>query len=165
MQTATPEKIHSLLSDFSSAMLITSSESHPFHARPMEIAWLDPDCQVWFYTSRSSPKIGEIKQDDHALLTFQKDHSKYLTLTGTADIVTDRTRIEALWKESFRSWFPEGVADPDLVLVRIVPQTAEFWDNSGVQGLKYLYEATKARLKGTTPHIEEGEVHGVVAMA
>ncbi|MES2707310.1 MAG: pyridoxamine 5'-phosphate oxidase family protein [Verrucomicrobiota bacterium] len=165
MPTATPDKIHGILEDFSTAMLITSGDSSPFHARPMEIAWLDPDCRVWFYTSLSSPKVEEIKQDQHVLLTFQKDHSKYLTLAGTADIVRDRTRIEALWKESYRSWFPDGITDPDLVLVRVVPQSAEFWDNSGTQGIRYLYEAAKARLKGTTPHIEEGEVHGVVSMA
>lgn len=166
MSTATPEKIHELLEDFESAMLVTSGESSsPFHARPMEVAHLDKDCRVWFFTSVKSPKVGEIRQDDHVLLTFQKDHRKYLTLTGKADIVTDRTRIEALWKESYRSWFPDGVADPDLALVKVIPERAEFWDNSGTKGIRYLYEAAKARIQGTTPHIEEGEVHGVVALA
>lgn len=164
MQTATVEKIHGLLSNFSTAMLTTAGDKAVFHARPMEIAHLDPDCAVWFFTSLKSPKVEEIRQDQHVLLTFQKDHSVYLTLNGTADLVSDRTRIEALWKESFRAWFPDGVADPELVLVKIIPVTAEFWDNSGIQGLRYLYEAAKARLSGTRPHIEEGEVHGLITM-
>jgi general stress protein 26 len=165
MQTATVEKIHGLLADFSTSMLTTSGDEGLFHARPMEIAHLDADCSVWFFTHLKSPKIEEIRQDQHVLLTFQKDHRLYLSVNGNADIIKDSARIEALWQESFRSWFPDGVADPDLVLVRVVPVRAEFWDNSGAQGLRYLYEAAKARLTGTKPHIEEGEVHGVVAMA
>lgn len=165
MQTATVDKIHGLLAGFSTAMLTTASDEAVFHARPMEITHLDPDCAVWFFTSLRSPKVEEIKQDQHVLLTFQKDHRVYLTVNGTADLVSDRTRIEALWQESFRPWFPEGVADPDLILVRVVPVKAEFWDNSGTQGLRYLYEAAKARLTGSKPHIAEGEIHGVVALA
>lgn len=165
MKTPTAEKVHDLLQSFHTAMLITHAAEDGMHARPMEIAQAGPDCHVWFYTDGNSPKIHEIRHDQEVLLTFQKDHQKYLTLTGIAQLVTDRTMIEALWQEPYRVWFPEGVKDPNLTLVHIIPRHAEYWDNSGTQGVRYLWEATKAYLQGNKPEIPEGEIHGEVALA
>ncbi len=78
------------------------------------------------------------------ILTFQKDHQKYLAITGTAHIVTDRAKIESLWKETYRVWFPEGVDNPKLTLLHIIPQYADYWDNSGIKGVRHLYEAGQA---------------------
>ena len=129
----------------------------------MEVAHVSPDCCVWFYTDIQSPKTREIRQEDSVLLTFQKDHQKYLTISGTADLVTNRSLLKSMWKETFRVWFPEGVDDPNLMLIQIVPHQAEYWDNSSLEGVRYLYEAAKAYVSGTPPEISEGEVHGQVA--
>jgi general stress protein 26 len=160
MQTSNKETVYELLKDFSSAMLVTHSEISDFHARPMETAFVDTDCSVWFFTDRSSPKVDEIQQDRKVLLTFQRDHRQYLALSGTAEIVTDRGLMKEHWKDSFKVWFPGGVEDPALILVRVHPVRAEYWDNSGTKGLRYLFESAKALLKGTRPEVEEGKQHG-----
>ncbi len=159
------QKIHALLKDFSTAMLVTHTDDHPFHARPMEVAWVSPENHVWFFTSAKSAKVDEIQEDQDVLLTFQDDHQKYITLTGYAELITDREKMADLWKESYRVWFPGDLEDPNLLLVRVIPREAEYWDNSGTKGVRYLYEAAKAYLQGTTPEVEEGEVHGRVRMA
>lgn len=165
MNTPCPEKVHELMQTFHTAMLVTHGGEDSLRARPMEIALADPDCHVWFFTGRNSPKTREIRQDQHVLLTFQKDHQKYLSLSGAADLVTDRTMIESLWKEVYRVWFPDGVNDPDLTLVHIIPHHAEYWDNSGTQGVRYLYEAAKAYVTGTKADPTEGTQHGHVRLA
>ena len=164
MKTPSQEKVHELLQSFHTAMLITHGSGDFMHARPMEIAHASPDCHVWFYTDVQSPKTREIRQEDSVLLTLQKDHQKYLAISGTADLVTDRATIQSFWKEPFRVWFPEGMDDPNLMLVHVIPHQAEYWDNSSLQGVRYLYEAAKAYVSGTTPEIEEGEIHGKVEM-
>ena len=162
MQTSNQETVYELLKDFSSAMLVTHSDVSDFHARPMETAFVDPDCSVGFFTDRSSPKMDEIQHDKKVLLTFQRDHREYLALSGTAEIVKDRALMKTHWKDSFKVWFPGGVDDPALVLVRVRPSTAEYWDSSGTKGLRYLFESAKAMLTGTRPEIEEGSQHGKV---
>ncbi len=164
MKSPIPEKIAELLQSFHTAMLVTHGGMDSLHARPMEIAHTGPDCQVWFYTDGTTVKAEEIRQDQEVLLTFQKDHQKYLTLGGTAHLIHDRARIAEHWKEPFRVWFPGGVDDPNLVLVQIIPRHAEFWDNSGLQGVRYLYEAAKAYVTGSVPEIPDGELHGQVAL-
>ena len=165
MSLPSPERVHELLLSFHTAMLVTHGGGDSLHARPMEIAHVSPDCHVWFYTDTQSPKTREIRQEDSVLLTFQKDHQKYLSLDGTADLVTDRGLIKSFWQEPFRVWFPEGINDPNLMLVHIIPHQAEYWDNSSLQGVKYLYEAAKAYVSSTRPEIEEGAQHGKVPLA
>jgi len=164
MITPPPERITELLHSFHTTMLVTHGGMDSIHARPMEIAEVGPECQVWFYTDGSSVKSEEIRQDQEVLLTFQKDHQKYLTLAGTAHLIHDRAKIAELWQETFRVWFPGGVDDPQLTLVQIVPRHAEYWDNSGLKGVRYLYEAAKAYVTGTTPDLPEGEIHGKVTL-
>lgn len=162
MQEDQIEKVYNVLKDFSTVMLTTTTDERHFHARPMAVAQVDSNCDSWFFTDRSSPKVDEIRHDQHVLLTCQKDHSQYLALTGIAELVTDKAKAAELWKESFKVWFPDGVEDPNLLVVRVRAERAEYWDNSGAEGIRYLYEATKAYLSGTRPNIKEGEQHGKV---
>lgn len=157
------EKLHELLKNFTSAMLVTRS-GEEFHARPMDVAFVDDECDVWFFTDCTSPKVMELEQDERVLLTFQKDHKEYVTLNGVADIITDRATLKQHWKESFRHWFPGGEDDPRLALLHVRGREAEYWDASGAQGLRYLYEAVKARLTGTRPQVEGEDMHARVEL-
>jgi general stress protein 26 len=40
--------------------------------------------------------------------------------------------------------FPEGKDDPSLVIIKIELQDAEYWDNSGGEGVSYAMTALKA---------------------
>ena len=77
-------------------------------------------------------------------------------------MVRDLSRIEEVWKEPFRVWFPEVTTDPHLVLIHITPDRAEYWDSQGLNQVSYLWEAAVAYVSGETPRVVEGEKHGVV---
>ncbi len=110
------KKIHSLLASFDTAMLISSS-GKLLHARPMAIASLDDSSDLWFITSEQTEKIEEILSHPDVHITCQRDHSAYVSLSGTASISRDKSKIKELWKESFRVWFPKGVEDQSIVLI------------------------------------------------
>ena len=74
--------------------------------------------------------------------------STYLSLSGKALLYRDRELISRLWKEPWKVWFPQGEDDPDIVLLKVTAVDGEYWDNSGFSGLKYLFAAGKAYLKG-----------------
>ena len=48
-------------------------------------------------------------------------------------------------------WFPQGKSDPNLCFIAVDSEVGEFWDNAGLQGLKYVFESVKAIAKGTSP--------------
>lgn len=157
MGESTKEHLKELLASFDTAMLITR-DGEQEHARPMALAGVDGANVLWFVTSQWSPKVGEIQQDRRVSATFQSS-KRFVALSGTAQLVKDRAKIEALWKAEWKVWFPDGKDDPKISLIRVNVTDAEFWDNAGTNGIKYAFEAAKAVLKGEEPKPVPG-VHG-----
>lgn len=141
--------LHDVVKEFHEAMLVTHS-SYGVHARPMAIARLDESMVVYLLTDMNSIKVQEIHANPHALLTFQSAR-QFATLSGELAVDDDRALIEALWKEVWKVWFPIGKSDPNIALLKFTPSEGEFWDNAGIQGLKYVYSATKAYVAGERP--------------
>lgn len=146
--------LYDLLKGFSTAMLASRTPDNALHARPMAVAELKPDAHAYFVTDGRSPKAPEIEAHPEVLVTFQSS-SEFATLYGPASVVRDRALIERLWSEAWRVWFPGGKDDPNLILISVVPKSGEYWDNSGTEGIKYLFEGLKAYFKGERPNLDD----------
>lgn len=136
-----------ILNDFSDAMLATRTADNYLHARPMHIVETDAEGGVWFVTDRHSAKVMEIENRPQVLVTMQGG-GKYLSLTGQASFSENRAKIDELWSEAWKIWFPDGKDDPDIMLLHVEPRIGEYWDNSGTDRFRYLYEAGKAYFQG-----------------
>lgn len=156
--TTNRERLLDVLATFSEGMLVTRTPAGDLRARPMALAEINADGDVWFTTSVESGKIDEIEADDSVCVTFQAE-DRYISLTGKAQIIKDREKVARLWNEAWRPWFPKGEADPSLVLLRVAAREGEYWDNHGVAGLKYLFEAARARVEGRQMETERDQ-HG-----
>jgi general stress protein 26 len=163
MHTHDTEKLVELLKQFSTAMLITHEEGHRLRARPMAIADIDEDGTIWFLSAEDTEKVHEIIHDTHVHLALQKDHAIYLSINGHATLVHDRAKVDEIWKESYKVWFPEGKDDPSIVLISVRPEDAEYWDNHGWKKVKYLFQAATAYVTGKTPDTED-EKHGMLKL-
>jgi general stress protein 26 len=152
-----------LMEGFSNAMMITRSSNHSIHARPMAIAELGADGMLYFATSLDSGKLREIEADPSIALTLQ-DSSVYISILGTAHISTDRALIDRLWKEPMLIWFPKGKDDPSLVILKVDPQDAEYWDNSGTNSIGYAVSALKAYVHGQRPELATESQHAKVML-
>jgi general stress protein 26 len=156
------DKLYELLSEFSNAMFLTHTRSGDLHARPMRIAELTKEGELCFVTSNQSPKVKEIAQDSDVALIFQAS-SKFVSLSGTAVVEQDPKRLDRLWNEAWKVWFPKGKSDPNIRIVRILPREAEYWDNEGMEGLSYAFAAVKAYIQGEQPHVDSDQ-HGKVKL-
>jgi general stress protein 26 len=152
--------LQELLEGFDTVMLITRHGGGE-HARPMAVAGVDGPTVVWFATSDDSPKAEEVRRDSFASVTAQSGH-KFVALSGRVELVRDRAKIDELWTEAWKVWFPKGKDDPALRLIRFTIDDAEYWDNAGVKGVRYALEAAKAYLKGETP-TPDSEQHARIA--
>ena len=152
------DKFYEMLSGFDTAMLVTHSHGKLI-GRPMMIALVEPNCDLWFITAKNTEKTDEIETDSRVLITCQKEKDCYVSLSGTAVVTQDRSRIDELWKESFKVWFPEGKNDPNLALINVHADLGEYWDNEGVSKIKYMFKAAKAYITGTTPKVDEAQQH------
>lgn len=159
------EKLREQLQGFDTVVLITQGEDVSGHARPMSVARVDENCDLWFFTGDNSAKVKEIEAGTHAQVIAQDGWTSCVITTGRVALVRNRAIIHDLWKPAFKVWFPDGADDPNLVLIHFTGERAEYWDNTGANCLTYLYQAVKAVLQGTTPEIKEGEQHGKVILS
>jgi general stress protein 26 len=113
-------------------------------------------------TSIESGKVDEIQVHADVCVTLQHEH-RFLSLSGEAQIVRSREKIDQLWTEEAKIYFPKGKNDPDIALIRVHPSEGEYWDNAGINRVKFLLEVVKAYVTGTTPHFDQGQ-HGAVSL-
>ncbi len=161
MDKSTSKDLYDLVSEFDIAMLVTHSQKE-LHARPMAIARLDVGmCTTYFVTDINSIKVDEIHANPHALVTFQGSR-KYASVSGELSVLKDRELIEGMWKEVWKVWFPNGKSDPNIAILQFIAHEGEFWDNAGMQALKYVYSAAKAYISGTRPEPDKEQHSKVV---
>lgn len=137
-----------LLDSFDTAMLVTVCNDK-LRARPMAIGSYDDKGDLWFVTGMDSPKVAEANKDNRIVATFEKGQ-KYLSISGHSETVKDQAKINEIWKDAWKAWFPGGKTDPNLCLLRVRAEEAEYWDNTGTKGIKYFMGYMAALAKGTT---------------
>ena len=125
------QKLRELVKDIDFCMLTTVDEAGDLHSRPMSSNGdIDPDGDIWFFTSASSHKVSEIEKLPKVNISFaDPDNQHYVSISGTAQLVRDRNKIDELWRPEFKMWFPEGKDDPDVALLRVTLEKAEYWDS------------------------------------
>lgn len=153
------KKVLSLIRDIQVSMMATYAPDGFMHARPMVARTHEGDGDLWFFTSRSAHTISEIRADPRVLLTYAEPKDQhYVSITGRGSVVDDRGKAKELWSEPMRTWFPKGADDPDLILIKVDPDRAQYWDSPS-WAVVYAYGYLKATLTGQRPNPgEEGKV-------
>jgi general stress protein 26 len=72
---------------------------------------------------------------------------RYLAVTGTGRLLRDPARARRLWRWAEREWFPRGPEDPNLLLLRLLVETAEEW-HPAPRGVAQLAGWLSGRLRG-----------------
>lgn len=117
-----------LLKGMPVGMLTTQAPGGSSHSRPMLVHDLDDTGWLWFLTDRHSRKACELSRNPHATIAFQsRKGDRYVSVQGTAVVVSDDVRLRKLGNPAHLSWFPRGARDPDLVLVAVRVTRAEYW--------------------------------------
>ena len=118
----------SMIKEIRTAMLTTVEADGSLRSRPMETQEREFDGTLWFFTADDSPKIEEIEKEHQVNLTYAEPGSqKYVSISGRATLVRDRKMMEELWTPFVKAWFPEGLDDPRLALLKVTADNAEYW--------------------------------------
>lgn len=123
------QKLKDLAKEIDFCMFCTKVNDMPFSTRPMSTRDVDDDGNIWFFSRAGSNKNFEIKQDDQVQLLYAKPGSnEFLSVYGHADVIKDRKKAEELWSFFAKTWFSEGVDDPELTIIRVRPEECYYWD-------------------------------------
>jgi general stress protein 26 len=144
-----------LLAGIEYTMLTTLAPDGSLVSRPLQTLQMDAGGALWFFTSASSGKIDDIHHDSRVNLAYANPAKKiFVTVSGRAEVVVDRTKIDELWSAAQTIFFPQGRDDPTLALLKIVPAAARYWDGKE-SALATLMKFGRAVLNGEAADIGE----------
>jgi general stress protein 26 len=130
----TLEALGKRIQDIRSAMLTTLDEAGQPWSRPMITREMDEQGNLWFFTKRDSAKAKNIATNKLVNVAYAKpEDALYVSVTGVATLVDDMDKKKTLWNPFVKAWFPEGLDDPDLVLLKVTPERAEYWQGPSTQ--------------------------------
>ncbi len=102
-------------------------------ARPMRLltrkGWT-----LWFATSRSSNKVGQIAADARVTVIFaDMVRFNYAYLYGRAQLIADEAQKRRWWDDSWIDDWPDGSDNPDYILIKVI----------AIEGLYYYGESNE----------------------
>ncbi len=143
------DKVVAIMRDDRFCMLTSVGPEGRLHAHPMTPQEITGDGDVWFFIDRSSEQATNIDAEKRVNLAFA-DGSTWLSLACHGRVLRDDAKIAELWNPMVEAWFPDGQDSPDLALLFVESDSAEYWDTPGGRVASALAFA-KTKLTGERP--------------
>jgi general stress protein 26 len=161
-QSNARELLWELVKDIQFAMFTTRADGR-LRSRPMttQNSEVDERASLWFFMSRGSEAVNDIGADPVVNVAYaDPGRDAYVSISGEAAVVEDRGKKEQLWSKLAEAWFPGGAGDPDLALVEVRIEDAEYWDVKESK-VTQLFKMARAAVVSDPPTGmgEHGEVH------
>lgn len=124
------ERLWSLIHDIRFAMFTTRHPNGHLHARPMttQNSRLDEDDTLWFFMSRGSETVEDLQREPDVNVAYaHPGKDDFVSVAGQAEVIEDAAKKQQLWTKQAEAWFPGGVDDPNLALVRVTIVHADYW--------------------------------------
>src|SRR5829696_307208 len=129
-RNASIEKLKGMLEDIDFCML-TTIDGGKLRSRPMSTQELGENAELWFFTRDNTHKMDEIAADNRVNVAYSKpDDNTYVSVSGSASLSKDRAKMEELWSPILKAWFPDGLEDPNICLLKVDVEEAEYWEST-----------------------------------
>ncbi|MFO5492210.1 MAG: pyridoxamine 5'-phosphate oxidase family protein [Cuspidothrix sp.] len=125
-------ELRKLLEGIDCGMLTTVDDNHSLHSRPMSM-WneIDNDGTLWFFTLANSHKVVEIQHHQQVNVSFSApDQQRYVSISGSAELIRDHDQLEEKWQPGLEIWFPNGVKEPNIALLKVKVNQVDYWESS-----------------------------------
>jgi general stress protein 26 len=153
MSKSSHEVLWDLIKDMRFGMLSHRHGDGKLHSHPLTTLneGLDETGSLYFFVSRKTELGQRLAKDGNVNVSYadpQKD--TYVSVTGMARVLDSLERKKELFNVMTKAWFPGGPEDPDLELIEVVIDEAEYWDVKENKLLQ-LFKMGKAAVTGKRP--------------
>lgn len=143
--------LRSKISSIRFGMLTTVNDDQSLSSRPMTQQALEDSGILWFFISDASQLAMDISRHPKINVTFANpSDSVYVAISGHAEIIKFKEKAAELWNPAVAAWFPEGLDDPHLSLIKLSIYNAEYWD-SHTNKMMQIFAIAKAAIIGEPP--------------
>ncbi|MFI5491987.1 pyridoxamine 5'-phosphate oxidase family protein [Actinoplanes sp. NPDC051859] len=152
------EKLKELVKDARIGMLTTMTADGRHLSRPMALQDVEFDGDLWFFAYADSDLVAELRAHPQVNVSFSdaKQHA-WTSVSGAAAQVEDRAKAEELWNPLMKAWFPDGLETPNLTLIKVRAESAEYWEAAHSSRVVTLLGYAKAAVTGKITQGGENE--------
>lgn len=132
------ETLRELIKDIDTAMLTTASEEG-LVSRPMKTQEVEFDGDLWFFTKKETNKYDEIIHNQDVNVAYVG--KSYVSVRGKAEIVEDLRKKKELWSKVYEKIMQTSYDDPDVILLKINVEAAEYWEQGNlIKNIIFYYK-------------------------
>jgi len=126
-------QIASLINQIDICLFATRGDDGQLHSRPMsnngQVEW---DGQSWFFAPTDGRLVAELRADPAAVAAYRAEEGfAFVSVSGRTTIETDPELKRRYWLDDLEHWFPDGPSDPNVALIRLDAEEAQWWTEDG----------------------------------
>jgi general stress protein 26 len=154
---AARKKLFEMIKDMHVAMLTTVDHDGTLRSRPMGNHQEEGSEELLFLTRENAGMVREVGEEEQVCVAFSDPGSQnYVSVSGRARVTRDRAKAEKIWSAFAKVWFPKGLDDPELAVMSVTIDKAEYWDSpSGT--FVVLYGLVTQALTGHPPKVGDNK--------
>ena len=151
------DKIQAMVKDIKYTMMTTRTSEDHLHSCPMNTTETSIGAkEIWFIGHTPSETVENIKTNPEVNLAYvSQDDKNYLSITGTAELVEGKEKLNELWSVMYNAYFEKGKEDPSVQLIKVTPHGAEYWANGNA--ITSAFKMTAAAVTETAVEKSLGE--------
>lgn len=151
------DKIQAMVKDIKYTMMTSRNAEDHLHSCPMNTTETSIGAkEIWFIGHTPSETVDNINKNPEVNLAYvTQDDEKYLSISGTAELVEDQEKLDELWSVMYNAYFEQGKEDPKVQLIKVVPHGAEYWANGNT--ITSAFKMTAAAVTDTAIEKSLGE--------
>jgi general stress protein 26 len=123
-------KVTDIINDSRIGMFTTINEEGALVSRPLAVQDVQDDGDMWFFTSANTSAVAHVGAHPAVNVSFGKG-TEWVSVAGKAEVVSDRQKIRTMWNQAVEAWFPDGPDTPEVVLLHVDSDSAEYWTSPG----------------------------------
>ncbi len=150
--------IDAIISSVKFAMLTTITADGHLHACPMTTKQATlADGKIWFIGHKQTETVADIEKRHQVNVAYGSKDKDYVSINGTATLVNDQVKLDELWSELDGAFFAEGRDDPNVQLICVEINGAQYWQSPNA--LVGLFKMATAVISDGTSDM--GKTHSV----
>ncbi len=152
------DKVRELVKDAKICMFATMTADGRHVSRPMALQEVEFDGDLWFFTYADSDLVEQINHHPQVNVSFSDaKQNNWTSVSGAAERTDDPAKAKDLWSPVLKAWFPEGLETPNLTLVKVHADTAEYWESAHSSRVVTMLGYAKAAVTGRPPEAGKNE--------
>jgi general stress protein 26 len=126
--------LKSIIAITNTGILFTHGSVGKLNGRAMTTVKIEQNANLWFFTNEFSRHVSEICKNNRVVINYTVPLSNtYAVVRGKAYLTREINKINELYVPAIKTWFPAGLNDPSMILLRVEPVEIQCWQSDEIE--------------------------------